>query len=424
MAPADYNQARKQNLRVAWVDERPFLPLLLVQNDEASVKRAVAHIMMLLIVDNSMQRDVLPDAGEIEALLTRLIVEPITGGITNTLYKVSGLLLNNSVKPANAHSFPVDTVLLRVFGAEGMIDRDNENSVYAALSAARIAPAYYGRFANGRIEGWMDNMRALATTELSRSNIASGIAASLANLHVGFAIPADLQTEPSLWTQLDDWLNQAEKAMFQTKQETAAAEALQLAEMIRPELAWLKEQVVSVIENMNEAVVFCHNDMLAANILYDEHSDRIQLIDFEYGGVNYRAFDIANHFNEYAGGPPDHADPDYTLLPDTAQQRKFIRTYLQAAATVRAKHHTTQHTVGEDIDINAENLPAIVTEDHVDAMMPEVQIFLLANHFYWGLWAANQAATEGCAVYDYMQYASKRIQQYWITKRDMESSAL
>jgi hypothetical protein len=45
-----------------------------------------------------------------------------------------------------------DSILLRVFGGHGMIDRDVENSTYAALDHAGLAPKYYGRFANGRIE--------------------------------------------------------------------------------------------------------------------------------------------------------------------------------------------------------------------------------------------------------------------------------
>jgi ethanolamine kinase len=276
----------------------------------------------------------------------------------------------------------------------------------------------------------MDDMRPLATAELSTSSIARGIAASLANLHVGFAVPVELQTEPSLWTQLYNWLDQAEKATFQTERETAAAKTLHLADTIRPELAWLKDRVATVIENKKDAaVVFCHNDLLAANILYDENSEQIQLIDFEYGGVNYRAFDIANHFNEYAGGPPDHADPDYARLPDAAQQRTFIAAYLQAAAAITGQA-TQRHrrlrpaaaaaaAVGDD-DRPQQQRPAVpvATEECVDAMVAEVRIFLLANHLYWGLWAVNQAATEGCAVYDYMRYAIKRLQQYWVTKRE------
>ena len=29
--------------------------------------------------------------------------------------------------------------------------------------------------------------------------------------------------------------------------------------------------------------------------------DAINFVDFEYAGLNYQAYDIANHFNEYAG---------------------------------------------------------------------------------------------------------------------------
>jgi hypothetical protein len=36
-------------------------------------------------------------------------------------------------------------------------------------------------------------------------------------------------------------------------------------------------------------IVFCHNDLLAANILEDPATGELKLIDFEYGGANYRS---------------------------------------------------------------------------------------------------------------------------------------
>ena len=39
-------------------------------------------------------------------------------------------------------------------------------------------------------------------------------------------------------------------------------------------------------------VVFCHNDALAGNILVNQGGE-VSLIDFEYGGFNFRSFDIA-----------------------------------------------------------------------------------------------------------------------------------
>ena len=67
---------------------------------------------------------------------------------------------------------------------------------------------------------------------------------------------------------------------------------------IHNELRKLQEEIP---DDFSPAV-FAHNDLLAGNILLDKVNDKVYLIDFEYGGTNYRGFDIANHWNEWAGG--------------------------------------------------------------------------------------------------------------------------
>ena len=80
---------------------------------------------------------------------------------------------------------------------------------------------------------------------------------------------------------------------------------------------------------LNAPVVFCHNDLLSGNLMLSEDegtasislpftlisrvdllllSEKLYLIDFEYGSYNYRGYDIGNHFNEFAG-----FDCDYSL---------------------------------------------------------------------------------------------------------------
>ena len=56
-----------------------------------------------------------------------------------------------------------------------------------------------------------------------------------------------------------------------------------------------------VEKHSQSPVVFSHNDLLGANILQPDHDSELVLIDFEYAEYNYRGFDLANHFNEYAG---------------------------------------------------------------------------------------------------------------------------
>jgi len=54
-------------------------------------------------------------------------------------------------------------------------------------------------------------------------------------------------------------------------------------------------------EKQTTPLVVCHNDLLLNNFLYDHQKDTIKIIDYEYLNANPAAFDIANHFNEYAG---------------------------------------------------------------------------------------------------------------------------
>ncbi len=62
-----------------------------------------------------------------------------------------------------------------------------------------------------------------------------------------------------------------------------------------------KAELEGLIEDSGMPLVLCHNDILLANIIYDEVKDSVSFIDFEYCFPNYAPFDLANHFNEFAG---------------------------------------------------------------------------------------------------------------------------
>jgi Predicted choline kinase involved in LPS biosynthesis len=74
-------------------------------------------------------------------------------------------------------------------------------------------------------------------------------------------------------------------------------------ELIQPkckleeEYAMLKRELSS----LGSPVVFCHNDLLLANVIYNSKKRTVTFIDYEYSNINYQAFDIGNHFAEFAG---------------------------------------------------------------------------------------------------------------------------
>lgn len=259
---------------------------------------------------------------------------------------------------------------------------------YAALAAAGIAPPYLGRFGNGRIEGWLE-ARALEVREMGIPDLSQRIAQQMAQLHLSFEIPPTLKefhSELSLWKQLYSWMDQALKATFQNERDASMAKKLELHK-IPAELKWLQHSIIS----KDAKTSFCHNDLLAANLMVNDKTGQLHLIDFEYGGINYVAFDIANHFNEFAGGTDiASGTPNFDWLPSPALQRRFVEAYLGQSTTPK----------------------------EVENMLIEVQAFRLVNNLYWGLWAANQADTEGCEEFDFIVYATHRVTQYFKCKEE------
>jgi hypothetical protein len=83
-------------------------------------------------------------------------IAPLTGGITNVLFKLS------------KSSEPDSVIIVRLFG-EGtslFVDRDRENFVFSELSRLGVgSPTFHGLFENGRIEGYLA-ARALTPDEL------------------------------------------------------------------------------------------------------------------------------------------------------------------------------------------------------------------------------------------------------------------
>lgn len=156
--------------------------------------------------------------------------------------------------------------------------------------------------------------------------------------------------------------------------------------------AWIQEQLLAlehlITAYLDSPVVFCHNDLLSANIIYSGQS--VSFIDYEYGAQNYRGFDIGNHFCEYAGFECEF-DQYY---PDKQMQMTFLRSYLKA--------------------LKGDNQEP--TELELEHLYLEVNVFALTSHFFWGLWALLQASFSDIQ-FDYMGYAIRRFKRYNETKQ-------
>ncbi|KAG7382207.1 Ethanolamine kinase [Phytophthora pseudosyringae] len=319
-------------------------------------------------------------------------VKIIVGGITNRLYRLM---------------WGDKSVLVRLYGdhTEEFIDRSIENMLFALLSERGFAPTYYGRFKNGRIEGWLD-ARPLEPEEMGQTkpvNYLQMIGRELGVMHV-MDIPED--RTPVLWTKIERFEKLALGIELEDPVKNAALEELDLAGL-HQKLQWLKSVLPSnqnhngkdLIDDLNtdeitkqavafaSDVVFSHNDLLSGNILHNPEWDRVQIIDYEYGGYNFRGFDFANHFCENCG-----FELDLALYPSIEKQFAFFKAYMSTAAP----------TMLAQLEANRES------KAFFHALYDVANRYALASHLFWGYWALVQAA-HSKIDFDFLEYAGKRF---------------
>jgi ethanolamine kinase len=120
--------------------------------------------------------------------------------------------------------------------------------------------------------------------------------------------------------------------------------------MLKEELPWL----VNDLSVFKSPVVFCHNDLLSANLIFDRKNEKAYFIDYEYGCPSFRGFDIANHFCEYAG-----FDCDWSKYPSKDYQLNWLKNYLEKFGS----------------------------QEDPERVFEEIEHFSLAAHFFWAIWA-------------------------------------
>eukprot|EP00516_Mucochytrium_quahogii_P001856 CAMPEP_0203760686 /NCGR_PEP_ID=MMETSP0098-20131031/13930_1 /ASSEMBLY_ACC=CAM_ASM_000208 /TAXON_ID=96639 /ORGANISM=" , Strain NY0313808BC1" /LENGTH=401 /DNA_ID=CAMNT_0050654363 /DNA_START=118 /DNA_END=1319 /DNA_ORIENTATION=- len=317
-------------------------------------------------------------------------ITTLQGGLTNQLYLVDD----------GKH----EPVLVRIYGqnTEILIDRKKDTDVFHMLSDRKFGPELFGLFENGRVEQYIHS-QVLTPPEMGEDKFVPLISRELARMH---SLDLPLNREPYLFK----FLEQFDKLSGEVELEVGSSEQRRLESLnrgaLRKRLKRLETELPSYLNNHggdfiktarseSEKMaleflfesVYAHNDLLAGNILYVEKENRVQFIDFEYGKYNYRGFDIANHFCEYAGF-------DFNLekwYPTKANQIKFVEFYINASDAWSKKLATCKDQ-----------------KVFFDTCIQWLDKFIIASHYLWGLWAIIQKKYSPID-FDYLEYAGLRL---------------
>uniref|UniRef100_A0A8C1KHN7 ethanolamine kinase n=1 Tax=Cyprinus carpio TaxID=7962 RepID=A0A8C1KHN7_CYPCA len=215
-----------------------------------------------------------------------------------------------------------DVVLVRVYGnkTELIVDRDNELKSFQVLHANGCAPRLYCTFQNGICYEFMQG-RALDTQDVRDPVLLRLIAREMARIHAIHAHNGCIP-KPNLWIKMRKYFSLVATEFTDQASNIRIQQEVPSQEVLEQEMMWMKEH----LSQLGSPVVLCHNDLLCKNIIHNAKEGHVRCIDYEYSSYNYQAFDIGNHFNEFAG----MSEPDYNLYPSREMQLDWLHTYLQA----------------------------------------------------------------------------------------------
>lgn len=172
--------------------------------------------------------------------------EELCDGITNKLVKFE----HKSEK-----------ILIRTYGQNTsiIINRERELLNMIKLSINGLAPKAIARFNNGIVYGFAEG-RVYSVDELSDPHMGGLIASHMKIWHT---LPSE--QDPQLFPTIRKWLKVLPKKYTSEKKQKVFGKSGFTLDGLEQELIMLEEKV----KKFNSPVVFCHNDLLSGNIIYN-----------------------------------------------------------------------------------------------------------------------------------------------------------
>lgn len=330
--------------------------------------------------------------------LTTVDFKIFTDGITNKLVGCFNKPTEDDNKASQNGSpdyYAKNVVLVRVYGnkTDLLIDRKSETRNIKLLHSYGFAPSLFATFKNGLAYEYVPGVT-LTPQTVTRPEIWQLVASRMAEMHKvskdnELETPPTLVREPMLWKKVQSFFDLVPDRFSDAEKHSRLEKTFLPISKIRNEFELLYKKLTA----LNSPLVFAHNDLLLGNVIYTESLQQITFIDYEYADYNFQAFDIGNHFAEFAGVD----EVDYKRYPTKKFQLKWLRCYLES------------YLETEDI-----------SDEQVERLYVQVNQFVLAAHFFWTIWALIQA--ENSTIdFDFVDYAYIRYNEYLSKKEQFLS---
>ncbi|KAJ1892502.1 hypothetical protein LPJ81_005548 [Coemansia sp. IMI 209127] len=322
-------------------------------------------------------------------------------------------------------------------GSEELLSRDKELYWLSQLSLLGIGAQMFGIFGNGRVEEYLESTT--LNSDIVRQSLASrDIARRVCELHTlvsyyrpyGSGNPSDkdavyLNGKPELWNKVDTGLQMIHNKWQEIRRNCDSNP--RCAEILDnwPKVVQAIDKFKLHVEQAHSPLVFAHNDLLSGNCLRLERTGKIEIVDYEYAGYNYRGYDIANHFCEWMN---DYTQAEYLDIvnparyPNEEERHNFLRAYIRAKAFIDANVKANAGAVKSDsthlVKIRSIELSEDQLRKEVADLDREVALFVTASHLFWGTHGLVKASTIDNNL-DYPGHAANRLSFFLSQVADM-----
>lgn len=260
-----------------------------------------------------------------------------------------------------------------------LIDRDAETRNILLLHRHGFAPQLYATFRNGLAYEYVPGVT-LDVASVRSGKVWPLVARHMAKMHRIDLGELGVATEPVLKAKMAQFLKLVPDIFSDADKQQRFAEIFPSVQELRAE----SDVLYSHLSSLGSPTVFCHNDLLLGNVIHNAAESSVTFIDYEYGAPNFQAFDIGNHFQEYAGVE----DINYSRYPDEKYQKTWLREYLREFLATET-----------------------VSDADVHRLYVQVNKFSLAAHFLWAIWALIQAE-HSSIDFDFLHFGQMHFEEY------------
>lgn len=282
-------------------------------------------------------------------------------------------------------------ILIRVHGEKSHIftNHEEELRVLYRLWKAQGVGEVYARFNNGICYGFVPG-KPLKTEHICSPPFWKLISRNMAELHKLNICDVGESKNARIWSLLHKCIDNMPERFQNSDWNIKYHEIFSSKQEFLSEILWLESKLRSTAS----PIVFCHNDLNPANVIFNEHLGKVYFIDHEFASYNPQAYDIANHFCEFAG----IEEINFAKYPSRQFQFKWLETYLK----YYGRKPNSELATDDDIDIKEiEKLYALVNQ------------YALVSHLLWSAWSAVQAKHSSHGEnFDFLDYAKVRMDEY------------